>query len=97
MEGIYERRLLHLCTERSGTVQAILIKLQRKKALQLYAPPFTGKTSLCQLVTEMAKRSPEGALPTRDFLLPTGLIWPKSVLDFVLISSESQALRASTS
>ena len=60
--GLYDRRLAKLITDRQDTVQAILKNLQWKKALQLSAPPYSGKTSLCQLVSEMAVRGEDGNL-----------------------------------
>ncbi len=61
-EGIMQRRILDIITERADTVEAILQKLLLKRVVHLHAPPYTGKTGLCQLIAGAASRRQEGDL-----------------------------------
>ena len=56
-EGVVSRMASGYFTNRTETCRQVLSMLQEKGLVMMRAPPRSGKTSLCQLVAIMAKRS----------------------------------------
>lgn len=56
-EGVVSRMANGYFTRRTETCRSVLTMLQQLGVVMMYAPPHSGKTSLCQLVTNMARAS----------------------------------------